>query len=1035
VESAYVVTETTVVSTSIARTVTTTTTIYGLSHTGSPTGGEPSSTIYSTSRLMISPSPVSSYTPIGEYYSCPADNNTTQTIAVNSQVYTYHVFCNSSFANETAFSMTSASSDGDCISLCSYADNLANGPICKGFSFDGISCALYTQALTSDLILTSGVDSAVLAVVEGPSNTTFANRTVEAAEVSSIAASITSGVTMITPPPQFSANATASTSCFLSTYTDTSDGEIFWTESCTWSSAWWASYASTTTIIYSSQTVLVESDSGANGAGGAGGAGVSGGASGPAGATVTLITATSTATSGLVSGGTAAGGATGPSVTTLTTLIQGSTYIIISTFAGSGSGSGSNVTGGAGGALSTGMALSGSVGGGTGTGGIITTLISTVTTIIGQSTSIYVTTYATGGLDSGGTGIGGVISPSTGPWNFSTTFYLSGGSTVVTQSSEESSGYISGGFGSGGLRSTSAPTVVNATTVMTAQTSETSGVASGGFGSGGVLSTKGNLTWTKSNATTITLTQVSETSGIASGGSGTGGIITPSTGINGTAKTTVLRYTVATTLLSGATSGETSGASASGEVSSPSESTPFSATTETGARSGQGSPPGTTLSGTAPTTVSYSIPGWNYTTSLPTGTVPTSETLSAPETTPSVPSSGLSIPTTTELPKSGQQSPSGNSSGFPTPSPNSTWLGETHLASSSITTSTGYGYPPPLNYTQLPETTTSTAAAGSSGFPIPISNNSWSGSTAEGPRSGHQSPPGSSSFPTPSPNTTWLGETRPAPTTTLTGSPTPTSIVNDTGSSCATITRETVTQTIYTSGTPGCVCASTSLAGFPWGGYGVLFGGGASPSLETTSTPITSATRSSTTPSLDQVRRPNTTATPDQVAWACNNIGNQIFNGGFELVDDNSEPLGWGFETSTTDILPPTFNSTIDSSQLTPGGSREGTIITYDTTSVGDVLQPLTLCPNSTYSFGAYTKVARVLAECTATFIINSEVIGIVSPSGQWGNGISNLIDFTPDAPEADLQISVQCIGSGDAMGRRVLDLDEISLTIKTTSP
>jgi hypothetical protein len=987
VETAYVVTETTVVSTSVARTVTSTTTIYSSSLTGSPSSGDATSTVYSLSTVMVSPSPVSSDNPIGEDYSCPAHDNTTQVIVVNSEIFSYHILCNSSFAENTAFSTTVASSRGNCMSLCSYMDSQANGPVCKGFSFDGAYCSLYTEAFSTDLISGSWVDSAILEAVQAPLNTTFSNRTVEDAEISSIASSITTGKAMVTPPPQSNANSTATTSCFTSFSTDSSNGEVFWTSSCTWS-AWWASYTVMATTVYSSELVLVARGSGANGAGAAGGAAVTTDASGSAGAVNTSPIATSTAISGLMTGGSGTGGAAGPWETTLTTIIQGTTYTTTIIFAESGSGSGSNATGGVNGVSSTGTALSRTAAGGTENGGVGSPLVSTVTTVVGQSTSTYVTTFATSGSGSGGTGIGGHISPTIGAWNFSTTFYMSGGSAVEMSNS-----------------------VAN------------SGQTSSGTSSGGVLPISSNLSVTISNASTFRSAQTSGTSGIASGGNATGGVVTLSTGTN-EMTTTLLISTAVTSSVTGASNGEDHGVSASGGVISPSPSTPFSATTETGDRSGQASPPGTSPSGTAPTTTVHSIPGWNYTAPLSVGTAHNSNTTSSAETTPGVPSSGFPV-----LTSNGQQSPVGNSSSFPTLGPNSTWLGETHLPQSSTTSAPGYGFQPPSNYTLAPETTTSpSSVVGTSGFSVPISNMSWSASTTEGPRSGHQSSPGSSL------NTTWLGETYPAPTTIASSIPIPIFSVNSSGSLCATITRETVTQTIYTSGTPGCVCASTPYAGFPWGGYGPFFGGGASSSLQTASTPTSSVPSSTTTLSLDQVRRPNMTATPDQVTWACNNNGNQIFNGGFEITDDNSEPLGWGFETSTTDLLPPTFNSAVDSSQLTIGGSREGSVITYDMSSMGNVLQPLTLCPNSTYTFAAYTKVARILAECTATFIINDEVIGIVSPGVEWGSGISSLKDFTAGVPEADLQISVQCIGSGDAMGRRVLDLDEVSLTITTSS-
>jgi hypothetical protein len=923
--TAFTVTTYTVVSTSEARPVTTTVTQYTTVHTAEQSSIADSTTVYSTSTVIVSPIPVPSDAPIGYNYSCPADNNTTQTVVIGTQLYSYHIFCNSSFANETAFSITSATSEGDCIALCSAADNLAQGPLCKGFSFDGVSCGLYTQALTSDLTSSLGIDSAVLAIVRG-SNTTFATRTAGTSQLSSLAASITRGTTLITPPPQFIANSTGYSSCFTSTYTDVSDGLVHWTESCSSSSSWYEAFASSATIIYSSETILIGEGSGSNGAGGGAGGGV---VSSP-GAIVISVTTTSTAVSGAVTGGAGNGGVI-QTESTITTIFQGSTITYISTLAASGSGNGPNATGGASDVISTSTALSGVTGGGTGTGGVILPSFSTVTTIIEGSTSVYITTFATSGSGGGNSGTGGIV-PVSSPWNLSTTWFISGGSTVVTSTSKVTSGDTSGSSGTGGILPNSAnitSTIINATTTTTVQSSATSGETSGGSGTGGVLPTSSNFTVTSINATTIT------------------------------------------------------------------------------------------------------IPGWNYSSPLATDTTPS--TTPSLETTPGLPNSGLPGPssnhswtgTTTERPRSGQQTPGSPSSGFPFPSPNSTWLSETLPGLPS--TPTGLGYPPPLNYTTPPVGTLPTTDTGTLNFPIPTSNHSWTGTTTERPRSGQQFPSGlSSGFPLPSPNSTWLGETHPAPVTTATGILIPGSSTNATTTStyCATTTvRETVTQTIYISG----VCTSTPYAGFPWGGYGPFGGGGSSPLS-------TSVSSSSTAPSpspisADQLRRENERATPAQIDSSCKNIGNQIFNGEFELVDSNSSPLGWGFATGSMQIM---FMAFEDDSQITPSGSWEGRIVSLDPSAVGRILQPLTLCPNTTYSFSGWTRQARVLAECSATFSISGSTIGSVSPGQVYGSGISNLKDYTADTAEVDFEISVQCIGSGDRNNTRTIDFDDLSLIVKS---
>jgi len=197
----------------------------------------------------------------------------------------------------------------------------------------------------------------------------------------------------------------------------------------------------------------------------------------------------------------------------------------------------------------------------------------------------------------------------------------------------------------------------------------------------------------------------------------------------------------------------------------------------------------------------------------------------------------------------------------------------------------------------------------------------------------------------------------------------------------------------------------------------------------TSSTSLSSAPASAIT-SLNQLRIEGQPATDQQVSFACSNVGNQIFNGGFELVDSTNDALGWNFTTDDTVAM--FFIDAEDSTQHTQDGNHDGQVVSQSDTASGRLYQPLTLCPNTTYSFEAWTRQQDFLSECIATFQINMTVIGTVMPGPSWTNAISDLMNYTVGPAQQDgavtLSVFVTCLGDGTSDVDRVMELDDISL-------
>lgn len=198
---------------------------------------------------------------------------------------------------------------------------------------------------------------------------------------------------------------------------------------------------------------------------------------------------------------------------------------------------------------------------------------------------------------------------------------------------------------------------------------------------------------------------------------------------------------------------------------------------------------------------------------------------------------------------------------------------------------------------------------------------------------------------------------------------------------------------------------------------------------------MTSSTSSSSAPasaitSLEQLRIEGQPATEQQVSFACNNVGNQVFNGGFELVDSNGDALGWNFTTDDTVAM--FFVDAEDPTQHTPGGSRDGQVVSESDIASGRLYQSLTLCPNTTYSLEAWTRQQDFLSECIATFQINMTAIGTVMPGTPWTNAMSYPMNYTVGPGQQDgavnLNVFVICSGDGTSDVDRVIELDDISL-------
>ena len=183
--------------------------------------------------------------------------------------------------------------------------------------------------------------------------------------------------------------------------------------------------------------------------------------------------------------------------------------------------------------------------------------------------------------------------------------------------------------------------------------------------------------------------------------------------------------------------------------------------------------------------------------------------------------------------------------------------------------------------------------------------------------------------------------------------------------------------------------------------------------------------------SEDNLRDEGSDASATQITRACANVGNQLYNGEFELADASDNAIGWNFSADSTMIY---FVDVVDPTQHTPGGSREARFVSDNPTAAGLIYQPIALCPNATYQLSAWTRQARILAECTATFSIGGTVLGTVMPGSSWDNSVFDAKNYTvgPTVADAsqDFVVSVICLGSSDGDGHRTIDVDDLSLSV-----
>jgi hypothetical protein len=178
-------------------------------------------------------------------------------------------------------------------------------------------------------------------------------------------------------------------------------------------------------------------------------------------------------------------------------------------------------------------------------------------------------------------------------------------------------------------------------------------------------------------------------------------------------------------------------------------------------------------------------------------------------------------------------------------------------------------------------------------------------------------------------------------------------------------------------------------------------------------------------------RMPGVAATRDQIDISCRNVDTQIYNGDFEIVgifDDVPEPSGWGL----TSIGDASVFALLDPSQHTFGGAYFARFYSTMLSGSAQLVQPLTLCPGTTYALSVWTRQLNPLDVCTAAFSIEGELLGVVNPTANWTNSLSDSAPFTAGPNDADasvdLTITLSCAGRGASTVVRLLDLDDVSL-------
>jgi hypothetical protein len=248
-------------------------------------------------------------TPIGADIVCPTAGNTTQPIVMDQEVYLFVIFCDANFDETPIFPPTNIPSFQNCVSVCALYNSVSGGtnPACKGVSFDGEMCALFTMASENDRIISPGIDIAIL-YQEIVSSDFTVNET------------ISNTLTITAPPTVVTASTTYFSGCSGTTLTE-SDGVVSLAELCYSYSSWFTEIIQANTTIYQASTIIER--------GGFIGASATSGATGTGGV------------SGLVSTTFLS-----PIVTYITTIISNSSTVIESTLYVSTASSGAFGTGG-----------------------------------------------------------------------------------------------------------------------------------------------------------------------------------------------------------------------------------------------------------------------------------------------------------------------------------------------------------------------------------------------------------------------------------------------------------------------------------------------------------------------------------------------------------------------------------------------------------------------------------------------------------------------------------------------------------------
>ncbi|KAK4549411.1 hypothetical protein LTR36_006408 [Oleoguttula mirabilis] len=277
--SAYADTTTTVVTTRVARPLTSTVIVSVGASTSTAV------TLATGVSASITVSASGAPTATAPAFTCPDDDNTTVSQMVNNERFDYTVMCDTDLTDPTFYGSLYYSSFSACVAACSTNDYNFQSAVCQGVSYyntvneDGYNCFMKTSA--NGTVPAAGVGSALLQrIVVGISNTSPAGTITEfapftgetptqnASELSSIVSSLmgnsTSSMPIITPGPPMpvSGMLVNAGSTYYSTYVSNgstfSSGTAYYT-SYNSGSSWFVSYYTSYTEAWSSATTVYAS--------------------------------------------------------------------------------------------------------------------------------------------------------------------------------------------------------------------------------------------------------------------------------------------------------------------------------------------------------------------------------------------------------------------------------------------------------------------------------------------------------------------------------------------------------------------------------------------------------------------------------------------------------------------------------------------------------------------------------------------------------------------------------------------------------